>query len=242
MATYSLNVPKKGLTSPSSWGSRNAVKNQLDGIITKYSGFLKFASENSKIPLEVLASFIAVESGGNPSAGAAGHVTQGLMQWNRNYTQNTLQAEYKMGRLTPAEKDKLASYGIKFDSKGNTRVITNADQLKPELNILIGSILLGQYTDGFFDGGKMRKDSAGNKINWANSNGELRLDRIISVYNAGAYGDTGKKAIYGDYPDALSLSKAVNPITRAYIGKILGLNGAMDVATSDLSSRFRDLA
>jgi hypothetical protein len=88
----------------------------------------------------------------------------------------------------------------------------------------------------------MRKDSAGNKINWANSNGELRLDRIISVYNAGAYGDTGKKAIYGDYPDALSLSKAVNPVTRAYIGKILGLNGAMDVATSDLASRFKDLA
>jgi hypothetical protein len=242
MATYSLNVPKKGLTSPSSWGSRNAVKTQLDGILTKYSGFLKFASENSKIPLEILASFIAVESGGNPTAGGSGSMTQGLMQWNRQYADNIIEAEKRMGRMTPAEEAKLKQYGFTFDKAGQTRKFTQADLVKPELNILVGSILLGQYTDGFFDGGKMRKDSAGNKINWANSNGELRIDRIIAVYNAGAYGDTGKKAIYGDYPDALSLSKAVNPITRAYIGKILGLNGAMDVATSDLSSRFRDLA
>ena len=242
MATYSLNVPKKGLTSPTSWGSRQSVKSQLDGILTKYSGFLKFASENSKIPMEVLASLIAVESGGNPVAGGSGSMTQGLMQWNRQYADNIIEAEKRMGRMTPAEEEKLKKYGFTFDKAGNTRKFTQADLVKPELNILVGSILLGQYTDGYFDGGKIRKDSAGNKINWAQSNGELRMDRIIAVYNAGAYGDTGKKAIYGDYPDAASLAQAVNPTTRAYIGKMLGLNGAMDVSTKELASRFRDLA
>ena len=239
MATTTLSVPKANLLSPSSWGSREAIKGQVDNIMKKYGAFIRFASENAKIPSQVIASFIAVESGGNPTAGGSSSPTQGLMQWNRTYAQNILETENKMGRLTPEEKSKLASFGIKFDANGKTRAITQADAVKPELNILIGTILLGQYADSYHDGGKSTMVS-GVRRKWAidDKDGELRLDRIIAVYNAGAYGDTGSKARTGNYATAKQLADSVNTTTRSYIAKMLGVNGAMDVASTDLKSSF----
>lgn len=221
MATSTLLIPSEKLISPLSWGSRQSIKTMLEKILYNYGTFITFASENSKLPKSVIASFIAVESGGNSKAGASGHITQGLMQWNRTYAKANLETEYAEKRLTPAEIQKLASFGIKFNN-GKTRAITNADQLKPELNILIGSIILGQLADE----------------KWAtDSNGSLRLDRMIAVYNAGAYGDTGKKARFGEHNTPYDLAKAVNPTTSAYISKILGKDGAMDILTSDLASK-----
>jgi len=239
MATTTLSVPKANLLSPSSWGSREAIRGQVDNIMKKYGAFIRFASANAKIPTEVIASFIAVESGGNPTAGGSSSQTQGLMQWNRTYAQNILETENKMGRLTPEEKTKLASFGIKFDASGKTRAITQADAVKPELNILIGTILLGQYADSYHDGGKSTMVS-GVRRKWAidDKDGELRLDRIIAVYNAGAYGDTGSKARTINHPTAKQLADSVNSTTRTYISKMLGVNGAMDVASTDLKSSF----
>lgn len=235
MAEYNLSIPQTGLVSPTTWGSRASIVKMMNKIVDNYGDALKFASDNSKLPKEVIASFIAVESGGNASAGTAGHVTQGLMQWNRNYAKNLLEAEYRMGRMTPAEKEKLASFGIKFDASGKTRAITNADQLKPELNILIGSILLGQFADSYFDGGKKQGV-------WAvDENNNLRLDRIIAVYNAGAYGSIGKAGRLGNHKTAKDLANAVPEPTKSYIKKILGVNGAMDVATSDVAPKFAKL-
>lgn len=246
-----LDVPAQGLVAPTTWGSREAIKNMLQKINTNYGAFFKFASENSNIPVSALIAFCAVESGGNPTAGGAGHVTQGLMQWNRTYAKSQLETELAKGRMTPAEKDKLASFGIKFDSKGKTREITNADQLKPELNILIGSILLGQLIDT--DWGKevdlaaatqYAKDLAKeDRVFFTEALKKaqeqyfkLRLDRVIAVYNAGAYSSTGKAARTGNHADPKALASVVNPTTAAYIKKIMGTNGAMDIATSELKS------
>jgi len=239
MPLLTISAPKANLTSPSSWGSRDAIKGQVSNIMKKYGAYIKVASENSNIPAQVIASFIAVESGGNPTAGGSSSPTQGLMQWNRTYGKNILETEYKMGRLTPEEKSILAKYGITFNSAGQTRAITQADAIKPELNILIGSILLGQYADSYHDGGKSTM-VGGVRRKWAvdDANGELRLDRIISVYNAGAYGDTGKKAREGNHGNAKQLSDSVNSVTSSYIKKMLGINGAMDVASTDLKSIF----
>jgi len=213
MALVKLVYPATGLTSPKSWGSSDAIKRMMEKIYKDFGSAIDFASKESNLPPKMVASFIAVESGGNPKAGSSGHVTQGLMQWNRNYAKAQLERELKQGRMTKGERDKLASYGIKFDANGKTRAITNADQLKPELNILIGTILLGQLVD----------------TDWGTENGEIKLDRIISVYNAGAYGDTGKKARSKQYKTPEELAKVVNPISRAYIQKILGVNGALDL-------------
>ena len=212
-----LKVPASNLVAPTSWGSRDSIKKTLQKIKTNYSDYLKFASDESGIPVEVIASFIAVESGGNASAGSSGHVTQGLMQWNRNYAKSNLETEKKQGRLTANEEAKLKKYGINFTKEGTTRAITNADQLKAELNILIGTIILGQKID----------------TDWGTENGEMKLDRVIAVYNAGAYGDTGKKARSKLYKTPSDLAKVVNPTTAGYIKKMLGTNGALDVAYTD---------
>ena len=235
MATYTLLVPNTTLTSPNNWGSRVSIVNMVSKIIDNYGKFIKFASENSKIPVEVIASFIAVESGGNATAGGSGSVTQGLMQWNRNFAQNFLEAEFRLGRLTPNEKAKLATFGIKFDANGKTRPITQADQIKPELNILIGSILLNQYADSYFDGGKKQGT-------WGtDADGTLRLDRIVAVYNAGAYGSIGKAGRLGNHKTAKELADAVPEPTKSYIKKILGVNGAMDVATKEVVEKIKKL-
>ena len=211
MAEVKLVYPATGLTSPTSWGSKESIKKMLDTILSKYGTYIDFVSKESKLPKEMIASFIAVESGGNATAGASGHITQGLMQWNRTYAKSQLETEKKLGRMTKAEQDKLATFGIKFDANGKTRAITNADQLKPELNILIGSMLLGQLVD----------------TDWGTENGEIKLDRVIAVYNAGAYGDTGKKARSKAYKTPKDLANAVNSTTSAYIKKILGTDGAL---------------
>ena len=239
MATTTITAPKANLISPSSWGSRDAIKGQVSNIMKKYGAYIKTASENANIPAQVIASFIAVESGGNPTAGGASSPTQGLMQWNRTYAKNILETEYKLGRLTPEEKSILAKYGITFNAQGLTRAITQADAVKPELNILIGTILLGQYADSYHDGGKSTM-VGGVRRKWAidDKDGELRLDRIIAVYNSGAYGDAGSKARTGAYATAKQLADSVNTITRSYIAKMLGVNGAMDVASTDLKSLF----
>ena len=219
MATLLVDVPASGLQSPSNWGSRTQIKSMLDRIWKNYGSYIKFASLNSKIPSKVLVAFIAVESGGKADAGSAGHITQGLMQWNRSYAKTQLERELSQNRMTPAEKSKLAEFGIKFDANGKTREITNADQLKPELNILIGSIVLGQLIDN----------------DWAKEGNKLRLVRVIAVYNAGAYGDAGKKARLGNYPTPKALADSVNSITRAYIAKIVGKDGALDIIETDLN-------
>lgn len=239
MATASVSAPKANLTSPSSWGSRDAVKGQIENIMKKYGAFIRTASENAKIPPQIIASFIAVESGGNPTAGGASSPTQGLMQWNRTYAKNILETEFKMGRLTPEEKSILAKYGITFNAQGQTRAITQADAIKPELNILIGTILLGQYADSYHDGGKSTM-VGGVRRKWAidDKDGELRLDKIIAVYNSGAYGDAGTKARTGSYPTAKNLADSVNTTTSSYIKKMLGVNGAMDIASTDLKNIF----
>jgi soluble lytic murein transglycosylase-like protein len=200
------------------WNSKKGVVDTLNRIKADYGTYIQNISKLTNVPQDVIMSVIAVESGGKPTAGASGHVTQGLMQLNRNYAKSNLEKELKEGRMSEGEKSILRKFGV-MDSKGNIRAVTNADQLKPELNILIGTILVGQMMDT--DWGTT-KTPQGNRIN---------MDRIIAVYNAGAYGDTGKKARQITSPkldDAVKLSQGVNPITRSYIAKILGTDGTLD--------------
>jgi hypothetical protein len=219
MATYNVAAPQTGLQSPKSWYEfRSDLAKETLNVYKRYEPFLKFASQASKIPVPILLGFIMVESNGIPTAGGKGSITQGLMQWNRTFAKDQLKYEFEKGRLSPAEKAKFAEYGITFDSKGNTRAITSADQVKPELNILIGAMILGQLMDE----------------KWASVGGKLRLDRVIAVYNAGAFGETGKKARLGQHPSASALANDVNVITRAYINKLLGRDGVLDVVSTDL--------
>ena len=222
MATSTVSIPAANLFAPEGIGKPEQVKKMIKEGLDNYGQYFKFASNNSKLPMEMLLAFAAVESGIGKMVGGPGHPTRGIMQWNRQFAKTQLENEYKLGRMTPEEKDYLAKHNIKFDKDGKTRVITEADQMKPGLNILIGSILLGMYADSYIEG---RKD----KEPWGiDENGNLRIDRMIAVYNAGAYGDTGKKARFGKHATPQALANSVNSTTAGYIRKLLGKNGYYD--------------
>jgi hypothetical protein len=242
MAIYTLSVPATGLFAPAIIGDRKTVqKTILDGL-AKYGSYFKFASENSKIPVEILVAFAAVESGIGKLQGAPGHITRGIMQWNRDLVYAVLEYEKKSGRMTPAEESKLKQYGITFNPAGKmlvngaqVKTIPESIQMKPELNILVGSILLGQSVDSLHDGGKKTVVDGKQKM-WAQDNGILRIDKVIGIYNAGPYGDTGKKAREKSYPTVKSYRDAVNSITQSYIDRIYGKGGYFDVLYSDLAN------
>ena len=86
-----------------------------------------------------------------------------------------------------------------------------------------------------FDGGKKQNI-------WAvDGNNDLRLDRMIAVYNAGAYGSIGKAGRLGNHATPKALADAVPEPTKSYIKKILGVNGAMDVATKEVAPKIKKL-
>lgn len=225
MATLTLYAPVTSpvtLYSPTSWyKTRQGLKDQMILTWAKYGKWFNYYAETSKVPAEILLAFTMVESGGNPLAGGSGSATQGLMQWNRQYVGGTgnpdytLTKEFTKGRLSQAEKDKLASFGIKFDAKGNTRSLTQKDLQNPELNILIGSIILGQYID---------------KEWGTDPNGTIRMDRIIALYNWGIGGFKKNDIATKNLQQVMA---SIPAGTKGYIEKMLGKNGALDIAMND---------
>lgn len=222
MAELTLKAPISTLTSPTSWyKTRDGLKSQIKNVWGKYSSYIKTISENTKVPANIILAFMMVESGGNPNAGGSDSPTQGLMQFNKNYAggskQNTtLWTEFNKNRLTPEEKAILAKYGITFDKDGFTRAITQSDLVKPELNILIGSMILGQFIDQPWG-----KDP----------DGQIRMDRIIARYNWGKAGFEEKGI---DKKNLTQIMSAVPSTTATYIKKMLGTNGALDIIKNDL--------
>ena len=218
MAELSVAIPVVGLTSPASFGSRDAIKNVMKKGWDKYGKFFQFASKQSGIPVKAIFAFATAESTLKPDAGSG--FTKGIMQANYSYMKSQLENEYKSNRLSQEEKDKLASYGIKFDSAGKTREITQADNLKPELAILLGSIVLGQIVDQ----------------PWAKDGNNIRLDKVIVVYNTGLYSKWSKIAMNSKSATAAELVNqlAGNAVSQAYIRKIMGANGILDIASKEL--------
>lgn len=238
---YKIEVPVVGLKAPKSRGTRVQVVSMMKNIIKNYGKFIKNASEQSNIPAPVIASFIAVESNGDTLASASGrgtcHATIGLMQWNRQYAKATLEKEYSTGRLSDVEKAILSKYGIKFDKNGKTRTINCNDQKQPEINILVGTIILGQIISELDSKNK----------GWAvEDDSTLRLDKIISIYNGGAFSTAGKMAQTSTYKgvpvDTTTVKKfrdlvgTFNPTTKNYVDLIMGKDGFLDVLTSELKN------
>ena len=238
---YKIEIPVIGLQAPKSRGVRSQIVTMMKNIIKNYGKYIAVASEQSNIPAPVITSFIAVESNGDALASASGrgtcHPTIGLMQWNREYAKNTLEKEYSTGRLSDVEKGILAKYGVKFDKNGKTRTILCSDQKIPELNILVGTIILGQIIS------ELDSKSKG----WAvEDDNLLRLDKVISVYNGGQFSTAGKIAQTSTYKgvpvDTTTIKKfrdlvgSFNPTTKIYVDLIMGKDGFLDVLTSELKN------
>lgn len=236
MATTTVSVPVKGLVAPSGVGSRPVLATALKNAWTKYGKFFKQASETSNIPIPILMSWAFVESSFKPTANA-GYVvegspyksTTGMMQWDRRpgYADAVLTREYKLGRMSEAEKEILKRKGVKWDSNGVFKPITDTQQIDPELNILIGSIYLGQYADSITGKGQLPP--------FATENGVLRIDRIIPLFNTGENSTDSKAAIAKKHATPVdTANNASKTVTKDYIRKILGTGGTLDILTKEL--------
>jgi len=236
MATSTVSIPVNGLVAPSGVGSRPVLASAIKNAWIKYGKYFKQASETSNIPIPILMSWAFVESSFKPTANA-GYVvegsnyksTAGMMQWDRRkgYADAVLTREYKLGRLSEAEKEILKRKGVKWDANGVFSPITDTQQIDPELNILIGSIYLGQYADSITGKGKLPE--------FATENGVLRIDRIIPLFNTGENSSDSLAAISKKHATAVqTANNASRPVTKDYIRKILGTGGTMDVLTKEL--------
>jgi hypothetical protein len=195
-------------------------KAKLDQIGKKYYKEIKQAEDLTKVPGALILSVIFTESAGNPNAlsyvGAAG-----LMQLKPQAANDTIFLENKQGRLTAAElailkkylgnrvngplKQKYLSHKIKENNFiGN--VVTRADMMNPEFNILVGAMLLGILIDQHQEAGA------------------LRLDKVLLRYGLGYFFKPGE----GNVEQVLDRVKTKSTEAYSYILKVAGKNGLLE--------------
>lgn len=197
-------------------GNIDASLNEID---RNYGEIVDVVSQNSKIPKALLTAMIFIESEGKEKAKNKASGAIGLMQITLATATDQLHAEIKKGRLTPQERayivaqvgeakmacvEKMQYMGHKLKCNNNTGVVfTEADLFKPELNIAIGAIFLGQLIDKHTEGD------------------QVRIDKVVINYNRGAFA----KVPTGTPEQVYKL--AGNLETRNYIAKLAGVNGVM---------------
>jgi soluble lytic murein transglycosylase-like protein len=187
-------------------------------IRPNFGTIISLISNITGVDKELIESFIFIESGGNPNAKTP--YAYGLMQVGLATASDVLVYEKSSGRLRPQEEALVKKYlGTRWGllekvkpgqkSIGKT-FITKQDLFKPEFNVLVGSILLGQLINEFTE------------------NGRPRLDKIVVVYNTGRYASISKKAI-AHVGDTNSLIKILPKGQADYIRKLVGTNGLLDI-------------
>lgn len=200
--------------------SAKANKQKIESVIRpKFGSMINNISAMSNVPSELIESFIFIESAGNPNAKSP--YATGLMQLSPATASDTIVKEKGEGRLSNDEANILKKYlgsryalieGVKpkQTSLGKQPLITNEDLLKPELNILLGAILLKQLMDEFLQ-----------------PDGKIRMDKVITIYNGGRYGAVAKKVIpfQGTTEQLVAL---VPKETSDYIKKLVGTQGVLD--------------
>jgi soluble lytic murein transglycosylase-like protein len=217
MGVLALKIPE---INNSYYDSIQALANEskIKSIIRpNFGAYIKNTAYLVNLPKELIEAFIFIESAGNPNASTK--YATGLMQLSTASASDSLVTEKGAGRLSVQEENILKRYlGSRFSllekvkanqtSLGKT-FVTKDDLLKPEFNILVGSILLKQLIDEFTE------------------NGKVRMDKVITIYNGGRYSSTAKKVIKYKGNTSQLLSELPKE-TSAYIVKLLGTNGLLD--------------
>jgi hypothetical protein len=242
MATYTLKIPASPQFSAQGVMHESMMKARLDDIITpRWGKMLTYTADSTKVPKQILIAIMSAISGGYNETIPAGSVNEGLMGWSRLYgapdakniranAKTILNYEIQNSRMTSNEQKKLKELGYVYDvAKKSFPDITSLLQKKPEFNILVAGIFIGQCMDS--------KVSGISKGNWAlDGSANLHLERVILVYLYGA--DTSspivQTAISGTARDAFSLMAAIKDMPQSAYGisminKILGNNGYLDL-------------
>jgi hypothetical protein len=192
-------------------------------MIKEYGIYFRESANLTNLPIQVLYSMAMVESTGRHfdskgkviTTGAEGSV--GIMQISPNMFYEVYYKEIRGGRISTEIESKVKQFlNIDFRSKSTPTSatpllkdkVTNALK-NPEFNILASAIVLRRLLEESSD-----KDMT------------MRLDKAIVKYNAGLYSKSTKTQEYktGDTTAVISVAPS---ITKVYIPKVVGKNGAM---------------
>lgn len=209
MGNLTLKVPFLPNIKPFADSAISQYKAQTQSIFDKYGKIIETVAALTNVKREIEGSFIAVESGGNANSVNGDYI--GLCQISIQAAGDAITMEQMKKRLTDPEKKYLIKY--LGDAKVNAYLkranlgepvakgfeITKTELLKPELNIMCASLVLGQLMAKY-----------GNSDAW--------IAKVIWGYNNGYF-----SKVYGDTIE--DIYNNANAITKSYIGKIGGKNG-----------------
>ncbi len=211
--TVPIPMTPKSYYTPVQAAANRAV---VQGIQAQFGPYISQASRLTNVPVSLIESIIFIESAGKPNVvSPAGAV--GLMQLTPDTVTTVIHLEKKGKRLTTDEIAILRTYlGTRLDTilklrylsdpaAGNTRV-TASMYSPPEVNILLGAMMLGQLLD----------EEKG------------RLDIVVSRYNAGYFWKP--KAASVDQMINLAHARG-GAETANYITKLVGKNGLLETLT-----------
>ena len=191
-----------------------------------YHAEIGHAATATGLPIDLIATFIFIESSGKNVVRTSGNGPTGLMQISPSTATIVLMTEFKEQRMTPAKKVLLENTlgkarlacvaGQKWQNQKTKCaptgiVVTAQDLSKPGPNVLIGALylrwLVDQHTEGTV----------------------VRLDKIVIRYNAGH----NYKLLPGG-----TANEVYNVAVRKggkesgnYITKLVGKNGLIEMLT-----------
>lgn len=196
-----------------------ANKALLDKIISQYENFINTWGEEFEIDNSILASFIATESGGKNSPPNAYDAT-GLMQVTPNAVWEVIAKWQVMVKSPlPTTAKSFFNKAIPSSKKYNPNVlptsavrseIRKALQSNPEFNIAIGTAMIRWLLEAFKE------------------EGVSNLNKVMVSYNAGYY-SMRNKAKGNPTTEQLLKNKSIPFESRAYLLKMLGVNGFLDL-------------
>lgn len=190
---------------------KNIIRPNYGIIINKIAGL-------TGVNKELIESFIFIESSGDPNAKTP--YAYGLMQVGLATASDALVYEKSSGRLSEGEEILVKKYlgdrwNLIKDLKSGQRsigktFITKSDLFKPEFNILVGTIILGQLINEFTE------------------NGRPRLDKVVVIYNTGRFAKISKTAM-AHTGDTDTLVAKLPKGQADYVRKLVGVNGLLDI-------------
>lgn len=198
----------------------------LTAIKGTYHAEIANAATVTGLPIDLIATFIFIESSGKNVVRTSGNGPTGLMQISPSTATVILMTEFKEKRMTPAKKVLLENAlgktrlacvaGQKWQNQKTKcaptgMVVTAKDLSKPGVNILIGSLYLRWLVDQHTEGTT------------------VRLDKIVIRYNAG---HNYKLPEGGTANEVYNLAmRRGGKESGNYIAKLVGKNGLIEMLT-----------
>ena len=201
---------------------QNLILNKKREIYNTYKKEIDLASTNNSVPVDVIVSFIFIESSGNEkvksSAGA-----YGLMQITKPTAIETILREIRNDRVTAKDKEVLFKFfpGSKYEklktAAKNYNISPIKDFFTDELmfdklfNIYIGTMYISQLIDYFKE-----------------PDGSIPMFKVIVAYNSGFFSKYTK--IAKQTKTAKELIDKIPKETANYIKKLVGNNGVLGIS------------